>query len=452
MESRSRGRQGRAAGWAANEGHPRERRWRVGRVSGSEEVRGGNGAAPGLHAPGLYVHVPFCSRICPYCDFAVTPLGRPGGPAFERYRRALLREVERRALPLGADTAYFGGGTPSLAPAGFFAEIVSALEASGLVAPSPFVVVEANPEDLARNRGLARQWAREGVSGVSLGAQSLDDRRLRFLGRAHTGAEVRTAVSRLAEAAIPWVSLDLIYGTAGQAMEALRAELVEAASLPGLTHISAYELTVEPATPFGRRAAAGERLGARAGEGAGLFRTVHQTLASRGFPAYEASNFAAAPEHRSRHNRKYWSGARYLGLGPSAHSFAPGRGERSWNHRSPGAWQAALDRGESPTAGRETLAPADRALEELFLRLRTTAGLDLDGFASRYGEAVVAANRTLFAGWEARGLVRREVRRELPGERTGRPARLAPTLSGLALADALAREVDLAAVPRRTAA
>ena len=228
----------------------------------------------------------------------MTPLGRPGGPAFERYRRALLREVERRALPLGADTAYFGGGTPSLAPAGFFAELVSALEASGLVAPSPFVVVEANPEDLARNRGLARQWAREGVSGVSLGAQSLDDRRLRFLGRAHTGAEVRTAVSRLAEAAIPWVSLDLIYGTAGQAMEALRAELVEAASLPGLTHISAYELTVEPATPFGRRAAAGERLGARAGEGAGLFRTVHQTLAARGFPAYEASKLrrgAGAP-------------------------------------------------------------------------------------------------------------------------------------------------------------
>ncbi len=403
-------------------------------------------------APGVYVHVPFCRRICPYCDFAVTPLGgrgEEGAARFAGYRRALLGEIGLRAARLGADTVYFGGGTPSLAPPGFFAEVLSALVGRGLAAPSPFVVIEANPEDLARGAGLglARRLAGEGISGVSLGAQSLDDRRLRFLGRRHTGAEVRAAVSHLGEAGISWISFDFLYGTAGQASAPLRGELEAAASLPGVTHLSAYELTVEPGTAFGRRAAAGERLCARGKGEDSLFRVVHETLAAFGFPAYEASNFASAPEQQSRHNRKYWSGAGYLGIGPSAHSFAPDRAERSWNHRSRGAWQAALERSVLPTAGHETLAPPARALEELFLQLRTTAGLDLDGFAARHGEAAVRANRDLFTGWETRGLVRIE--------RTDGAARLAPTLSGLALADSLAREVDLSPVrgaPERAAA
>ena len=386
---------------------------------------------PGPDAPGVYVHVPFCARICPYCDFAVTPLRR----GFGRYRRSLLGEVELRAAPLHADTVYFGGGTPSLAPTDFFAEVVAALVGRGLAASSPFVFVETNPEDLSRDPGLAGRLAAEGVSGVSLGAQALDDRRLRFLGRVHTGADIRIAARRLSDAGIPWISLDLIYGTAGQSSESLRAELIAAASLPGANHLSAYELTVEPETPFGRRAAAGERLTAAGA----FFPLVHEVLAGNGFHAYEASSFAPAPEYRSRHNRKYWSGAPYLGFGPAAHSFAPGRAERFWNHRRLEDWEAALDRGEPPTASRETLTLGQLALEELFLRLRTTDGLDLRGFGARYGEAVLAANRELLRKWERRGLARFE------------GGRLAPTLAGLAVADALAREVDLGLIERNAA-
>ena len=448
-------------------------------------------AAPDEPAPGLYLHIPFCRRICPYCDFAVTPLGaKAGGHRFEAYRKALLAELRLRAEapPFGpnagsptppADTVYFGGGTPSLAPPGFFAEILETAAALGLTTTAPWAALEANPEDLAPEgssdsapasggaRGAtgvpagdrARQWAAEGITGVSLGAQSLRESRLRFLGRAHSPADVRRAVSRLAEAGLDWISLDLIYGAATDRPGAIRDEFEEAASLPGLTHLSVYELTVEPATAFGRRAAAGERLVRPDGEGGGLFRLVHRTLADAGFRAYEASNFARSREDRSRHNPKYWRGAPYLGCGPSAHSFVPGvQGRRAtppgadgsaaparrfWNRRALGDWQEAVAAGRLPTGGSEAVPPAGLALEELFLRLRTTDGLDLAGFAARHGTAVVESNRARFRNWRERGLVSFHEDTE--------DAILRPTLDGLAVAEALAAEVDLAplaAMPR----
>ena len=436
---------------------------------------------PAEPAPGLYVHIPFCRRICPYCDFAVTPLGGAKAAArrFEAYRKALLAELRLRAgrPPFGAeagnglppaDTVYFGGGTPSLAPPGFFAEVLGTAADLGLTTPAPWAALEANPEDLAPDGTVgpigaeggaagdraaadrARQWVAEGIRGVSLGAQSLRESRLRFLGRAHSPAAVRRAVARLAEAGLEWISLDLIYGAAGDRAPELRDELTEAASLPGLTHLSAYELTVEPGTAFGRRAAAGERLRRPDDEGGDLFRLVHRTLADLGFPAYEASNFARGPGDRSRHNPKYWLGAPYLGLGPSAHSFlAEGTGaagrpacprpnRRSWNRRGLGEWQEALAAGRLPIAGAETVPPAGRALEEAFLRLRTTDGLDLAGFTSRHGAEAVAANRARFRRWRERGLV------SFSEGAAGTVLR--PTPEGLAVADALAAEMDLGAL------
>lgn len=434
----------------------------------------------------------------------MTPLGGAKAAAgrFEAFRKALLGELRLRAErpPFGpeagnglppADTVYFGGGTPSLAPPGFFAEILDTAAALGLTTPAPWAALEANPEDLApegagdparavggaggerAGADRARQWVAEGILGVSLGVQSLRESRLRFLGRAHSPTAARRAVARLAEAGLDWISLDLIYGAVGDDPAALRAEFTEAASLPGLTHLSAYELTVEPGTAFGRRAAAGERLRRPDREGGDLFRLVHRTLAACGFPAYEASNFARSPRDRSRHNPKYWLGAPYLGLGPSAHSFlaegtAPGGGpgqslspappadaarslptRRSWNLRGVGEWQEAVAAGRLPVAGAETVQPAGRALEEAFLRLRTADGLGLAGFAARYGAEVVEANRARFRRWRERGLVSF-------AEGAGGTV-LRPTLEGLAVADAVAAEMDLGALtgarrPPRSAA
>ncbi len=380
--------------------------------------------------PGLYVHVPFCSRICPYCDFAVTRAGRDREGRFRRFDNALLEEFRLRP-ETGADTLYFGGGTPSLAPPALLGEWIAAARERGHLAPGAFVTLEANPEDLVRNPGLAREWVRAGVSGVSLGAQALDDGRLRFLGRGHRSEDVRSAVSRLAEAGMAWISLDILYGTRGQTARELASELREAAALPGVSHVSAYELTIEPGTPFAHRASGGERLTAgEPGEG-GLFRVVHETLEAEGFAAYEVSNFARSEKDRSRHNQKYWSSAPYTGVGPSAHSFAPKAGVRSWNHREEGSWRRALARCELPVAGQESLGLRERALEEVLLSLRTVSGLDLSGFAGRYGERAVSANRGRFARWEERGFVHLL------------PDRLRPTRSGLAVADLLAREFRL---------
>ncbi len=371
--------------------------------------------------PGFYVHVPFCDRICPYCDFAVTRAGRDPHARLERFGRALLDEFALRP-PAGADTLYFGGGTPSLAPSGMLAEWIEAAEDAGHVRPGAFRTVEANPEDLVHDPTLAEAWVEAGILGVSLGAQALDDERLRFLGRRHRTADVRIAVERLAAAGTPWISLDVIYGTRGQTAAGLVRELREAAALVGVTHLSAYELTIEPGTPFARK---GETPADEA-----FFPLVHETLEGEGFLAYEVSNFAREPGRRSPHNQKYWQRAPYTGVGPSAHSFAPAEARRTWNHRGVGAWEDALGRGVPPDAGGESLTPRQAALEEVLLGLRTVDGLDLGGFP----EEVAAANRERIADWEDRGLVRLE------------PPRVLPTRAGLQLADGLAREFDLEGV------
>ena len=384
-------------------------------------------------APGIYLHVPFCSAVCPYCDFAVT-VG--GAASHRRYLGALLAEIERAAADGGrawgaADTVYLGGGTPSALAPEALGEILAALgERLGVALAGPEaarVFLEANPEDVTRESAAA--WRRLGVATVSLGVQSFDAAALAFLGRRHEPAGARRAVEAAREAGFATVSVDLIYGWPGQTPERWRRDL-EAAVALAPDHLSCYQLTVEPGTPFGHRRQRGELVEMPDERQAELFRLTHTLLAAAGYPAYEVSNFARGPEHRSRHNTKYWRHAPYLGLGPSAHSFDGAR-RRWWNLRRLGPWAAALDAGRLPWGGDETLDDTQLALEDVMLGLRTTAGVDLAALRRRHGVDLAAANRELLARLDEDGLLRLEAER------------LVPTLDGLVVADGLAERFEL---------
>ena len=381
---------------------------------------------------GLYVHVPFCSTLCPYCDFAVN-LATEARRA--RYVDLLLAEISLRGRPDAAfDTLYFGGGTPSLLPTSGLGQVVGSLSDLGWLAPGCRVFLEANPEDV--NQASLAGFHEAGVSTLSLGAQSLDPESLRFLGRGHTKDQAARAIELACQAGFDTVSVDLIYGLPGQTEERLRKDL-EAAYAFGPDHFSCYQLTVHDKTLFGRRKKEGRLEEASEAAQSVLFRLTHQVLESAGYEAYEVSNFARSPEHRSRHNQKYWAHAPYLGLGPGAHSF-DGR-TRAWNERSFFDWERRLRRGEIPVAGSEGLGGEELLLETLMLKLRTREGLDLDDIEKRFGVNLLDLNRALIEkGLEDALLVREG-------------SWIRPTLDGLAVADGLASAFRLSPGPWKAA-
>jgi oxygen-independent coproporphyrinogen-3 oxidase len=392
-----------------------------------------------MAAPGLYLHVPFCSAICPYCDFSVL---RAGVPARKRFVEHLVAEVALAAPEWSDskpfDTVYFGGGTPSLLPPEDLERVLEACR-KHLSLAVPWIVLEANPEDVTEAACAA--WRGLGVRTLSLGVQSFSDEALRFLGRRHSAAQAQAAVETARAAGFSTVSVDLIFGLPGQAPEAWRRELDTAVALrPG--HLSCYQLTIHPRTRFGVAANRGQLSEMPEGEQAVLFELTHRFLTDAGYAAYEVSNFARGRDHESRHNRKYWDHTPYLGLGPSAHSLAVavagGRpaARRWWNELRTPRWEGRVAAGERPVEGEESLGPTALATEAVMLGLRTTAGIDLDGLTARYGVDLLAANDALVARLVAEG---RLVARADPGGGQW----LVPTLSGLAVADGMATAFDI---------
>jgi oxygen-independent coproporphyrinogen-3 oxidase len=369
--------------------------------------------------PGLYIHVPFCSALCPYCDFAVN-VGSKSRRS--RFVDLLLAEIDLVA-PGGRpfDTVYFGGGTPSLLDPADVARILGALRERALVAPGCRFYLEANPEDAAASRLGALRDA--GISTLSLGIQSLDPESLRLLARRHSAEDARRAFGLAREAGFETVSIDLMYGLPAQTEDGWREDLERAIALSP-DHLSCYQLTIHENTVFGSRVARGRMVPTPAAVEADLFRLTHRVCESSGYQGYEVSNFARTVEHRSRHNEKYWSHAPYVGLGPSAHSF-DGR-ERSWNARSYFDWARGISRGTRALAGRERLDDEALLLETLMLRLRTRDGLDLDLVRARFGIDLLDLNRSFVDRALSESLLILE------------GALLRPTVDGLALADGLA--------------
>ncbi len=372
---------------------------------------------------GLYVHIPFCSAICPYCDFAVL-VGNSGRR--RRFVETLLLEIGLHVdSPFSpVDTIYFGGGTPSLLDPPDLERLLSAIRKVFKPTAEARIYLEANPEDIGR--AALSAWLDLGVTTLSLGVQSFDDDELRFLGRRHTANEARRAVELASKAEFETVSVDLIYGLPDQSAGAVRRNLETAASLEP-EHLSCYELEIHRRTTFGKRRARGELSELPNEKQADLFCLTHETLEATGYEGYEVSNFAREPVHRSTHNRKYWRHVPYLGLGPSAHSFDSRR--RWWNERSMTAWERAICSGRRPEAGGETLTRQDLALEKIMLGLRTREGLNLEDFALDSGTDLLASKMPTVQRAMDEGLLCLEA------------DRLKPTLKGFAVADGLAAEL-----------
>ena len=373
---------------------------------------------------GLYIHVPFCTSVCPYCDFAVTIAGEERRAA---WAEGVVREAEIYAdCGLAFDTVYLGGGTPSSVAPERLESVFDGLRDRLEIDKSAVWYLEANPEDVTPESVAA--WRQIGVDVVSLGVQSFDDEVLAFLGRQHSASDARAAMEILLAAGFHTVSVDLIYGLSGQTLGGWKAQLAGAVSL-GIDHLSCYQLTFHGGTLFGRRLDRGLMEQVPEREQAELFFLTHEVLSDAGYEGYEVSNFAAAPEHRSRHNQKYWDHTPYLGLGPSAHSFCGGR--RWWNRRKLRLWQAAVDSGRPPIEDEERPSREQLALEVLMLGLRTTDGVDLTNIRERYGIDLQVDNAETIDRFCESGHLR------LDGDN------LRPTLAGFAIADTLARSFVL---------
>lgn len=325
-------------------------------------------------AVGLYVHWPYCSRICPYCDFNVV---RDRGRTEEQVGlvQAILADMEaQRALtgPRALASIFFGGGTPSLMAPEAVAAVIERAQALWAPQGEIEVTLEANPTDAEAGRFAT--LAQAGINRLSMGVQALDDASLRMLGRNHSAAEAIRAVG-LARAAFDRLSIDLIYARPGQTQAAWTDELKTALDL-GFEHVSPYQLTIEATTAFGRAAARGTLVPPDPDAAAGLYETTQTVLGAAGFEAYEVSNHARGVAARSSHNLHVWRGGDYVGVGPGAHGRLTLDGERMATvaHRGIADYVAGVAAG-APWVEQTVLTPEEADEERVLLGLRTVEGV-----------------------------------------------------------------------------
>ncbi len=329
----------------------------------------------------VYVHWPYCARICPYCDFNVVR-DRGRGEEQAALVRAILTDLEAQAAltgPRRLASIFFGGGTPSLMAPEAVAAVIERARALFPVLHPVEITLEANPTDAEAGRFAALAGA--GVNRLSMGVQALDDAALAFLGRNHTADEARRAVA-VAARAFDRLSIDLIYARPDQTVDGWTAELTEALDL-GFEHVSPYQLTIEPATAFGRAVARGAWTPPDEDQAAALYETTQAVLERAGFEAYEVSNHARGEAARSAHNLHVWRGGDYLGVGPGAHGRLTLQGVRTATvaRRGIADYAAGVGTG-APWAEREGLEARAAAEERVLLGLRTDEGAALADLAT----------------------------------------------------------------------
>jgi oxygen-independent coproporphyrinogen-3 oxidase len=333
----------------------------------------------------LYVHWPFCVSKCPYCDFnshVRSSIDQDG------WREALLTDLAHEASLLPGrmlTSIFFGGGTPSLMESSTVAAIIDAARDHWKATDDLEITLEANPNSVEAARFA--DLAAAGVNRLSLGLQSFDDKALTFLGRAHSASEGQQALET-AQKHFPRVSFDLIYALPGDTEASWSAALKRALSL-GTSHLSLYQLTIEPGTRFASMVARQEFDPLDADTAAGLFELAADMTATAGMPAYEISNHARAGQE-SRHNLTYWRYGDYAGVGPGAHGRRLGK--RTVRHRKPENFLSGLSRNGHGIVEEEPLSPREAADEALVMGLRLSEGIDPIGLSRRFGQPIVDDN------------------------------------------------------------
>ncbi len=329
---------------------------------------------------GVYLHIPFCTARCGYCDYNTYTATELRGVTRQSFVDDLLSEIafSRRVLVDGghpirpAATVFIGGGTPTLLPTADIARILDAVRQSFGIEPGAQITIEANPDSVSED-GM-RELAAAGVTRVSVGMQSAIPAVLATLDRTHNPESVVTAVA-WAKAAGLGTSVDLIYGTPGESLDDWR-ESVEAALALDTDHVSAYALIIEEGTALERRIRRGELEPIDDDRHADMYELADDLFTAAGYDWYEVSNWARDPAMRSLHNLSYWQGTDWWGFGPGAHSHL--NGVRWWNVKHPAAYAERIGAGESPALEREILDDEQRVYESVLLGIRVRDGIAID--------------------------------------------------------------------------
>ena len=373
----------------------------------------------------VYLHVPFCTTRCGYCDFntyTASELGTEPGASRAGYAETAAQEIALAARVLGPDvppvsTVFVGGGTPTLLPPADLALLLDAVREHLGLAPDAEVTTESNPESVDAADLVALREA--GFTRISFGMQSAVPHVLATLDRVHSPGRPQQAVAEASAAGFDSVSLDLIYGTPGESLDDWAASL-DAALAAEPDHVSAYALIVEEGTRLAAQVRRGRLPMTDDDDLADKYLLAQERLTAAGHAAYEVSNWARGDAHRCRHNLAYWRGHAWWGVGPGAHSHVGG--VRWWNVKHPAAYAGRMAAGVSPAHARELLGADDRRVERVLLELRLADGLDL--------AVLTPTERRRVPDLVARGLA------EVTASGT-----LALTLRGRLLADGVVRDL-----------
>jgi len=331
-----------------------------------------------MTAAGLYVHIPFCSSRCSYCDFAT---GLYASKLAERYVRALVEEIRSsRKVESRVDTIYFGGGTPSLLAPSQLDRILCALHDQFEIDHAPEITLEINPGSV--NAEKLREFQRLGINRASFGAQTFDDTELAKLGRSHSAADALKTFAELRTSGFSNISFDLIAGLPGQTLAGWQRNIEIALELQP-EHLSFYLLEVHAGTPLADHIRRGIQPVPDDDLAGVMYEWMLERASGAGYEHYEISNLCRRGFH-SRHNVKYWTGAPYYGFGCSAHSY-DGRMRRWSNHRDVLRYVELIDSGASPMVDEQRLSETDVRSEAVFLGMRLMQGIDVRRYRESFG-------------------------------------------------------------------